>query len=216
MPDIVAGTIFQLTITEGLTEYICECEILSVRENSIVQTAHPQIMTAYPVGDSAYPPEKWYAAVVHDPTGKRNNGYKHTGIDLNLDIPPRGDIERVKNLGIYSIGHGVVTYRTDKWSGVPMIVIEHQYRGKPLYTRYAHLIPVVEVGDKVEPGQLLGTFANWTKNDGGDHLHLDMATEPFTTEWLYNQRIINWVDPVPILKDILDPDIIDKMLQQGD
>lgn len=165
----------------------------------------------FPVGEGDYPPERWYCAVWHDLTGKRNtNGYKHSGIDLNLDVSPWGDVERSRQLGIFAIADGVVTYSTPNWSGVPMVVIRHKHADLWLWVRYGHVLPVVQVGDVVSSGQRLGTFANWRT---GDHLHFDMAIDPFTREWL--DPAIRWFDPVPVLKAHLDMDTVDAMLRKG-
>jgi lysozyme len=168
---------------------------------------------AFPIGNAEYPPEAWYAASLHDPTGALNNGYKHTGLDLNLDKAPWGDVERILGLAIYAIADGVVTYLTDAWSGVPMIVIKHEHNGAPLWTRYAHILPTVTFGETVKAGQTIGAFANYTQGAGGDHLHFDMATDEFTREWLTAD--INWIDPVPVLKVHLNPNIVDEMLKRS-
>ena len=165
---------------------------------------------AFPVGEGQYPPARWYAATVHDMTGALNNGYKHTGLDLNLDISPRGDIERTFGLSVYSIANGIVTYITQNWSGVPMIVVRYNHADQPLWVRYAHIIPVVLLGQSVKAGQSLGAFADWKT---GDHLHFDMATSEFDREWLAPS--VAWVDPVPILKAHLDDLRVDAMLERG-
>jgi hypothetical protein len=115
---------------------------------------------------------------------------------------------------VVAVTAGVVTYYTGNWSGVPMIVIQHQHNGAPLWTRYAHIMPVVKVGDRVTAGQRLGAFANWEGADGGDHLHLDMATAAYTRE--YTGSAVPFVDPVPILKAHLDPVTVEAMLRRGD
>ena len=170
---------------------------------------------AFPVGEGQYPPERWYAYTIHDLTGALNrNGYKHSGLDLNLDVAPWGDIERLLGLAVYAIADGVVTYTTAAWSGVPMIVIRHEHDGVPLWVRYAHITPVVMEEQAIKRGQILGGFANYTLGDGGDHLHFDMATNAFTREWL--TPTIQWVDPVPILKAHLDSKRVAAMLRKGD
>jgi murein DD-endopeptidase MepM/ murein hydrolase activator NlpD len=168
---------------------------------------------AFPVGEQAYPPERWYAATFHDLTGALNNGYKHTGIDLNLDVSPWGDIERTLGLSVYALTVGVVEYVTTAWSGVPMLVIRHAHDGAPLWVRYAHIVPAVKLGDSVKAGTKIGPFANYTQGAGGDHLHLDMALDQFAREWL--DPAIRWVDPVPVLKAHLDPARVDAMLKKG-
>lgn len=162
---------------------------------------------AFPVGTQEYPPEKWYAASLHDPTGKLNNGYKHTGLDLNLDVSPWGDVDR--GLPVYAVADGEVTYTTQNWSGVPMCVVKHQHEGHDLYVRYAHmdLEYGIEVGAQVLCGDVIGRIANYS---GGDHLHFDIALDWFTREWL--AETVSWVDPVPVLKAHLDPAIVDQML----
>jgi len=168
---------------------------------------------AFPVGDQEYPPEDWYAATVHDLTGAKNNGYKHSGYDLNLDLFEHGDVERRLGLGIYSITYGIVYYVTDSWSDVPMMVLKYWHNNQWLFVRYAHIVTDLVKGDLVKRGQLLGTFADWRRLGGGDHLHLDMATSPFTREWL--NKSVSWVDPAPILKAHLDPVTVDEMLKKG-
>ena len=163
----------------------------------------------FPVGDADYPPSSWYCATWHDPTGARNGGYRHTGIDINLDVAPWGDIERKLGLSVYAIAPGAVTFSVWDWYGNPMIVVRHEHEGAPLYTRYAHIVPVVKTGRTVEAGELLGSFADWHT---GDHLHLDMSRTAYEREWFTPGMI----DPVPVLKAHLDPAIVEAMLRKGD
>jgi len=164
----------------------------------------------FPVGEGEYPPERWYCATWHDLTGALNNGYRHTGIDLNLDVSPWGDVERSLDLSVYAIADGVVTYQTPNWSGVPMVVIRHEHDGAPLWVRYAHVLCYLQSGWNATSGEDLGGFANWST---GDHLHLDMALDPFTREWL--DPAIRWVDPVPVLTEHLPAEEVAKMLRKG-
>ena len=163
---------------------------------------------AFPVSDDEYPIDQWYCASVHDPTGRLNAGYRHTGLDINLRIQPRGDIERRLGLSIYAIAEGTVHFVTDDWFGVPMIVIRHQHQGRSLYVRYGHITPIVSPGSIVSPGDKLGGFANWR---GGDHLHFDMSYNAYTTEWFTPLML----DPAPILKAHLNPSLVDMMLRRG-
>jgi len=164
---------------------------------------------AFPVGEQGYPPERWYCATWHDPTGKLNkNGYEHTGIDLNLDISPRGDIERLLGLSVYALAFGLVTFVTQNWYGVPMVVIRHEHEGAPLYTRYAHIIPAVKLGDTVHAGDKLGAFADWRT---GDHLHLDMSRTAYTTKFFTPGML----GPLPVLRAHLDPERVAAMVARG-
>ncbi len=166
---------------------------------------------AFPVGNSEFPPEKWYAASMHSPDGSLNNGYKHTGYDLNLDMFERGDVERRLGLGVYAVSEGDVTYITDDWNGVPMLVMVIEHAGSWLWVRYGHIVPGVAVGSHVQAGQLLGTFADWHR---GDHLHFDMCTEAITKEWISGPG--TWLDPYLVLQLYLDPVILKKMITKGD
>jgi len=166
---------------------------------------------AFPVGTKEFPAERWYAATVHDPTGVANGGYKHTGLDLNLDVAPYGDVDF--GMPVYAIARGIVSYATNSWSGVPMLVVRHEHNGAPLYARYAHINLLVTKDMVVNAGQAIGTIADWKGKDAGDHLHFDMALDPFTTEWLTES--IRWVDPVPVLNAHLDASRVSAMLKRG-
>ena len=197
MPDIPMVTNYKVDMVWNGVRY--ECRIPGTWDS-----------WAFPVGhEQQYPPEMWYAATVHDLTGAKNGGYRHSGIDLNLAYAEFGDVERRLGLAIYAIANGVVHYVTDDWSGVPMIVVIHEHNNLPLYTRYGHIIPAVLQNESVKAGQKLGSFANWKT---GDHLHFDMSPDEFTREWITPN--IRWVDPVPILKEHLDPARVEAMLER--
>lgn len=157
---------------------------------------------SFPVGSIQWPPERWYLA----------NGFKptHPGLDLNLDEYPWGDVERGEP--VFAILDGVVHYVTDNWGGVGMCVVAHSYNGRTLYARYAHIDPIVAKGQAVKAGDILGPIGNWTGGDGGDHLHLDMSYTPYTREWIIGGP--TYVDPTPILKDLLDPYLVDEMFRK--
>lgn len=163
------------------------------------EIATPRWVLPVPTWD--YPPEQWYCAQFHTPG-------VHTGIDINLEIGGRGDIERHLGLAVYAITDGVVTYVTDNWSGVGMVVVNHTAaHGSPLFVRYAHITPVVTRGQEVRAGDKLGAFANWRT---GDHLHLDMRNRAYTREWLSGS---GWLDPVPVLKQRVGVSDVDAMLR---
>ena len=92
-----------------------------------------------------------------------------------------------------------------------MIVIRHEHEGAPLWVRYAHVEGYMEPGDAVRGGRCLGDFADWPMK--GDHLHIDMALDAFTREWL--DPNIRWQNPVGIFKAHLDPARVDAMLRKG-
>jgi hypothetical protein len=164
----------------------------------------PEPTYAFPVGEDEYPPAHWYCAQFHTPG-------RHTGLDLNLDKRPWGDVERTLGLSVYAVADGVVHYLTDDWGGAPLVVIEHEIEDETLYLRYAHIIPVVREGVHVQAGDKLGAFADWKT---GDHLHFDGATEPITTEWL--DARIDWIDTELLLRQLHGPAAVDKLIKRGD
>jgi len=166
---------------------------------------------AFPVGTTDAPVEDWYCAQFHTWKGGTTG---HTGLDLNLDRSPWGDVDR--GFPIWAIASGQVwaVGYSPGWVGV--VVIRHQHDGAPLWVRYAHLAPDITwvEGQIVAPGDQVGVIGNYTSGLGGDHLHCDMARDAFEWNW-YRTPNFSWVDPVPILKAHLDPDKVDAMLRKG-
>jgi murein DD-endopeptidase MepM/ murein hydrolase activator NlpD len=167
-----------------------------------------------PVGEGDFPPSRWYVATIHDLHGTKRQPLglprRHSGIDINLDFAERGDVERRLGLSVFSITRGIVTYVTDDWGGVGMVVIRHDTIDGPEWWRYAHLVPSVKRGDIVACGDKLGSFANYKD---GDHAHVDGADEPITRQWL--TAGVSWFDPVERLKQRIDPAAVDAMLARG-
>lgn len=159
-------------------------------------------------------PEEWYSATWHDPTGRRNGGYKHTGIDLNLDRKPWGDVDRGQTVMAITRGIVLETGYTSPYLGVVVLLVEHN--GAPLYVRYWHLARdathlALRAGHPVAAGQVIGTLGDYK---GGDHLHLDMALDMFSSRsWLTPG--IRWVDPIPVLTAHLTPDLVDRMIRRA-
>jgi murein DD-endopeptidase MepM/ murein hydrolase activator NlpD len=166
----------------------------------------------FPVGTDEFPPKTWYCAQYHTYPNPPPGVYNHTGIDLNLDISPWGDIDRGQP--VFSIANGTVHDRgySDGWVGVVVIRVTHD--GAPMWFRYAHLDSAsitVQPGDPVTAGQHLGDIGDYTRGAAADHLHFDCAIDPFGWPY-YRTAWIRWLDPVPILKAHLDPATIDAML----
>ena len=165
---------------------------------------------AFPVGEQGYPPERWYCATYHGPNANYASGY-HTGIDLNLDVAPWGDVERTLGMSVFALAPGVVEW-VGQWSGTGTAVIRHEHDGAPLWVRYAHIVPAVKVWDVVKAGDKLGPFDNWRT---GDHLHLDMCVRRIKPLDWCTSPLSEWLDPVPVLKAHLDPARVDAMLERG-
>lgn len=166
---------------------------------------------AFPVGSVKYPTPLWYCAQYHTWPGVDT----HTGCDLNVGVPPYGDIDRDQPVWACTDGRVHETGYSANWLGVVVILIQHE--GKPLWVRYAHLdwasIPV-GAGDTVYAGDLLGRLGDYGGRKKGDHCHFDMALDPFGWAY-YRTSWVRWIDPVPVLKAHLDPDEVDAMLARG-
>lgn len=173
---------------------------------------------SFPVGTSANPTSTWYAYTLHDLTGRRNvDGYAHTGLDLNLDKAPWGDVDRGQ--ACYAEADGVVSAIGYSNTYLGSVIIQVDHYGIPLWIRYWHIefdVPTLKAGDPVESGDCLGTIGNYKLGAGGDHLHLDMAWQPFGVHWWFtNHPEIEWANPTYILKAHLDHDLVDAMLRKG-
>lgn len=168
-----------------------------------------------PVGEM---PQIWYNATWHDLTGEKNDGYAHTGLDLNHDVTPWGDVDR--DAPVFAIADGVV-HRTglhDTYRGCAIIEVEHD--GAPLYVRYWHLSPEVMVrcpapGKPVVRGQFIGRVGSYPL--GGDHLHFDTCLDPFECTWWFTRHPdLRWIDPVPVLRAHCIVEELEAMLRKGD
>lgn len=163
------------------------------------------------------PPAAWYCASLHDTTGVLNAGYKHTGIDLNLDRSPWGDVDRGQP--VYAITDGVIDKLDWHDKYLACVIVLAAYEGKPLYIRYWHLdnndaFKSWRVRDRIKAGALVGNIGAYS---GGDHLHLDMALDPFEPRWWFtNHTYVRWIDPLPVLKTHLTPDEVDLMVGRRD
>jgi murein DD-endopeptidase MepM/ murein hydrolase activator NlpD len=167
----------------------------------------------FPVGSDEYPIEQWYIATFHDLTGKANNGYKHSGIDYNIETYPRGDIDRGQPVFAVADGQVYGTWYSER--NLASVVIQVTHQDAPLYVRYWHLAQDdtflnLRPGIKVECGQTLGHLGDYKR--GGDHLHFDMALDAFHPGcWLI--PAVRWVDPVTVLEHHLDPKVVEASLR---
>lgn len=188
-------------------------------ETILEELAEPTPQWTYPAGSDEYPTRQWYCACWHDPTGVLNDGYGHTGIDLNVDRYPWGDVDRGQP--VIAVTDGIihaVGYSTNYLGGV---VIRIDHAGLSLYVRYWHLeddatFRAWRPGQAVRAGDVIGHIGNYTQGAGGDHLHFDMALDPFEPHyWFTRHPEVCWIDPLPILKAYLDPEIVDAMVFKG-
>lgn len=174
----------------------------------------------FPVGSIEFPAKDWYCATWHDLTGRRNGGYQHPGIDLNVWTLPRGDVDRGQQ--VYAVAGGVIVEHSYHHDYLGSTIIKVDFApGVPLWIRYWHLAQdshwvMWDVGKSVVAGDTLGVIGNYQLGAGGDHLHFDMAMTPFKATWWWTSHPeVEWVDPVFVLKAKLDPVIVAAMLTKG-
>ena len=171
---------------------------------------------ALPVGTPEYPSAMWYAYTVHDLTGRRNpDGYKHTGLDLNMDKSPWGNVDVGQPVFAVTGGEVVDVGFSQTYRGGVVLKVNHF--GIPLYIRYWHLRASVQnhkVGDAIGKSQVIGTIDYYP--NGYAHCHFDMAWQQFGVNWWFTKHPeIEWANPVYILKMHLDSDAVDAMLARG-
>ena len=178
----------------------------------------------FPVGSDQYPIGQWYIASRHLERGTIWAGGIHTGIDYNVEVPPRGDVDRGQP--VFAVADGTIYGTGRSQTSLASIVIEVQHEYEPLWVRYWHLadddlFKSWRPGLPISAGQELGHLGNYLK--GGDHLHFDMCKRAFhpcvwwasTSGATNNERLSYWVDPVSVLKAHLDPDTVDASLRIG-
>ena len=153
-----------------------------------------------------------YCAQAH--TWAKANPAGHTGLDLNVQLDGKGDVDYHEPISFLTAGEVQQVGKSSSWLGI--IVVRHEHDGKFIWFRYAHLDPAtiaVKAGDQVQPGQRAGLIGAYPKE--GDHLHLDCAWESF--RWAcYRTKGVPWTDPRPILEAHIPKAIVAQMLQDGD
>lgn len=121
---------------------------------------HQQMLDITP---TIWPADNWKITstfgVRRDPFSGRRA--LHSGLDIGGN---RGD-------PVYATADGVVTLSEQKYPHGNNIMIDH---GRGIETRYLHLNErLVQVGDKVKKGQLIGKLGN-TGRSTGPHLHYEV------------------------------------------
>lgn len=119
----------------------------------------------------------------------------HTGSDLSAGLYDFG-------MPVYAAADGVVKrVLTDRWKGI--IIVEHVLEdGLHMWTRYAHVVPSVSVGQAVKRGQQIATINDYyPPGASNDHLHYDTAKK--------NLALVpdDWpaLDRARLLRDYVDP-----------
>lgn len=75
-----------------------------------------------------------------------------------------------------------VTYNADPLDYGNTLILEHDANGVPFYTLYGHLAGTLQgllnVGDAVQPGQLIAHLGDWHENGGwSPHVHFQIVTD---------------------------------------
>jgi murein DD-endopeptidase MepM/ murein hydrolase activator NlpD len=137
-------------------------------------------------------PRMWDGAVVHPRPSRITSGFGH-GREYNGQITGRHmgtDFAGAVGAPVHAPARGIVALVDAFFLGGNVIYIDH---GEGLVTGYLHLSEqLVEEGDTVEPGQLIGRVGA-TGRVTGPHLH-----------WIVRYGTIT-VDPLSFL-EIADPD----------
>jgi len=135
------------------------------------------------------------------PTSEYRYGYRvnelgtlHTG----LDIPA------LKGTPVLASGEGIVEFagygllygagnKKDPYGIAVKIRHTEKYTGQTIYTVYAHLEKaLVEDGDEVETGQIIGTVG-LTGNTSGPHLHFEVRIRTDEGQFIQNPEL--WLTP---------------------
>jgi LysM repeat protein len=147
-------------------------------ENSIVKAGDKIVIPGVkPEGTFTVPPKKFAGKFVSAleeigdfiiPTSGLNWGKKHSFNGTDIAAPCGSEV--------YASQSGVVVESSDGWNGGygNYIIIRHQNGS---YTLYGHLsLRIVEIGDKVEKGELIGYVGNTghTLGPTGCHLHFEV------------------------------------------
>ena len=146
--------------------------------------------------------------------------------DNGLRLHAARDLYTEPATEVYSMASGIITFISDYYFQTNQITIQHDYElenGKKIYVRYAELDPssiILNVGDKVTAGQLLGKTGFLKNEDGSAYLirtskivymmHLEIykgtidGTPPNNTKGLPNANLFkrreDLIDPLELLE----------------
>lgn len=210
------------TLREGLSldaeQAILRGELLDIIIDRLVEGGTPPPSAqpwTLPVGTTEYPSAMWYAYTKHDLTGRRNpNNYAHSGLDLNMDKPPWGNVDVGQPVFAVADGEVVDVGFSQTYRGGVVLKVDHF--GVPLYIRYWHLQASmgIEIGNQIYPGCQLGKIDYYP--NGYAHCHFDMAWQPFGVNWWFTRHPeIEWANPAYILKTHIAHDAVDAMMARG-
>ena len=135
------------------------------------------------------------------------------GRDIGLGTHQWIDVSTNEWTEVYAIWSGKVIFAGDKWSRGKLVIIEHERRGKKLFSSYSHLYEImVESGAVVTESQLIAkVWKTW--NATWPHLHFQIdvnpnVTLPFFPMWCGTgiNEIVNWSKcQQQIFENTIDP-----------
>lgn len=140
--------------------------------------------------------------------------HRHTGADLNLNLPGQWNAD--KGMPVYAAGDGVVTCAQlvpapSTWGR--LVVIRHLLPdGRTIHTRYGHMASfLVQEGQRVLRGDVIGTIGAAGLAVGKEHLHFDVShsgiLETNPTHWPGDSLtgvLNNYLDPKAFLEGKAD------------
>lgn len=126
-------------------------------------------------------------------------GQNHSGIDIAAGVNTSAKI--------VAAASGTVMKASDSGDGYGQCVIIQHTDG--YYTLYGHMVSgsiKVNVGDKVNSGQVIGTMGT-TGNSTGNHLHFEVIKfdGDFSMEKIYGPGHVNCLDPVNFFNEDCSP-----------
>ena len=146
-----------------------------------------QITEYVPPVDS---PGEWYIAQGHHS--------KHSGLDINLNKPPYGDVEL--GMPVYATCNGLVVFagptKGTSWGNVVIILSIDD--GELIFWRYGHLLDYIDVGEYVKTGDIVGSIGKGYNNRYPAHLHLDCWTDQMIAPNAWLDTSVEWHDPLDV------------------
>ncbi len=137
------------------------------------------------------PASDWYIASSHST--------KHSGLDINLDRPPYGDVEL--GMPVYATCNGAVVFAGKaagkSWGNLVITMSLGDHRLE--FWRYAHLDRInVLNAFIIKRGRQIGTIGKGYNDRYDAHLHLDGWYDRMIAPESWRSRNVEWFDPLDV------------------
>lgn len=155
-------------------------------------------------GRAMYYPCLPWAGYKIDTTFLDENYYKeykfwHTGVDIN----GKGGMNTDLGDNVHAVLGGIVVASGEYRSWGNIILIQHNHNGQVIWTQYAHLKDrLVQIGDAVQAGQVIGMIGLGGVNSTAAHLHFEVRSKPLPPNaWgMSKSEITNsYIEPIGFL-----------------